>query len=117
MHDFTLGHMITPISSHDPLFWLHHAGLDRGWTVWQQLCGRGGDATRRCGTAASPLGYRPLPPDPKLWVQSEDPRWALRHADARTPDHGVRRLWTPRLRGRGRAAAHLVRVSHASLLG
>ena len=63
-----------------------HAGLDRGWAVWQQeqLCGRGGDATRRCGTAASPLGYRPLPPDPKLWVQSEDPRWALRHADART---------------------------------
>ena len=84
VHDFTLGHMITPISSHDPLFWLHHAGLDRGWAVWQQLCGRGGDATRRCGTAASPLGYRPLPPDPKLWVQSEDPRWALRHADART---------------------------------
>lgn len=44
MHDFTLGHMITPISSHDPLFWLHHASLDRGWAVWQQLCGRGGDA-------------------------------------------------------------------------
>ena len=74
VHDFTLGHMITPISSHDPLFWLHHAGLDRGWAVWQQLCGRGGDATRRCGTAASPLGYRPLPPDPKLWAQSEKTR-------------------------------------------
>ena len=58
VHDFTLGHMITPISSHDPLFWLHHAGLDRGYTVWQQFCARGGDATRRCGSAANPVGHR-----------------------------------------------------------
>ena len=49
VHDFTLGHMVTPISSHDPLFWLHHAGLDRGYSVWQQFCARSGGETRRCG--------------------------------------------------------------------
>ena len=36
----------------------------------------------RCGSTANPIGYRTLSPDPMLWEQTEDPRWALRHAEA-----------------------------------
>lgn len=105
-HGFTLGHMQTPISSLDPLFWLHHAGMDRGWTVWQSRCagpctsagsntttgaGSGSSgasssrrsplrsATKACGSAASPRGYQRRSPRPELWPNSEDPMWATRH--------------------------------------
>ena len=80
-HDYLAGHMTTPISSHDPLFWLHHAGLDRAWTVWQGVCGGCDPAlTTSCGSAASPLGYQRRSPEPKLWSPDENPKWAPRHA-------------------------------------
>ena len=52
-HDYLGGHMITPISSLDPIFWLHHAGLDRHWTVWQRTCGgcERATTTAKCGSA------------------------------------------------------------------
>lgn len=52
--------------------------------MWQQYCDKGGDATRRCGDASNPVGYHTLAPNPALWEQTEDPRWALRHAEARS---------------------------------
>ena len=50
--------------------------------MWQQYCDKGGDAARRCGNASNPVGYRRLEPNPTHWEQTEDPRWALRHAEA-----------------------------------
>ena len=50
--------------------------------MWQQYCDKGGDAARRCGNASNPVGYRGLEPNPTHWEQTEDPRWALRHAEA-----------------------------------
>ena len=82
VHDYTLGHMQTPISSLDPLFWLHHAGLDRGWTVWQSQCGGCSKATLTCGSAASLLGYQRRSPRPELWPKAEYPLWGPQHADS-----------------------------------
>lgn len=28
--------MVTAISPADPMFWLHHANVDRIWAIWQQ---------------------------------------------------------------------------------
>jgi tyrosinase len=35
-HNFIGGHMSGAFSPNDPIFWLHHANVDRAWERWQQ---------------------------------------------------------------------------------
>jgi tyrosinase len=35
-HNFIGGHMAGAFSPNDPIFWLHHANVDRAWERWQQ---------------------------------------------------------------------------------
>lgn len=37
VHRWVGGNMITASSPNDPVFWLHHAAIDRMWTMWQDL--------------------------------------------------------------------------------
>ena len=49
-HTYTSGHMSSGLSSLDPLFFLHHAGVDRGWYRWQDNCAAAsGYTTKQCG--------------------------------------------------------------------
>lgn len=36
VHRWANGSMITASSPNDPVFWLHHATIDRMWTLWQE---------------------------------------------------------------------------------
>ena len=48
-HTYTSGHMSSGLSSLDPLFFLHHAGVDRGWYRWQDNCAAAsGYTTKQC---------------------------------------------------------------------
>ncbi|KAJ9458308.1 Tyrosinase [Diplonema papillatum] len=38
-HNFIGGHMKTMQSPYDPLFWIHHANVDRLWAIWQDYHG------------------------------------------------------------------------------
>jgi tyrosinase len=58
-------------STNDPLFFLHHAGLDRLWAMWQEL-----DTKTRLYDISSPQGSTgpPFgPPSPPLKL--ETPMW------------------------------------------
>lgn len=35
-HNFVGGHMSSALSPNDPVFWLHHANVDRIWDTWQR---------------------------------------------------------------------------------
>ncbi|MBL4684654.1 MAG: tyrosinase family protein [Nannocystaceae bacterium] len=35
-HNFIGGHMASGFSPNDPVFWLHHANVDRLWSIWQE---------------------------------------------------------------------------------
>lgn len=39
LHVWVLGYMVTLRSSFDPIFWCHHANVDRQWWIWQQKHG------------------------------------------------------------------------------
>jgi tyrosinase len=39
IHQFVGGEMSTFLSPHDPIFWLHHANIDRIWRSWSELHG------------------------------------------------------------------------------
>jgi len=50
-HTYTSGHMTSGLSSLDPLFFIHHAGVDRGWYKWQDNCASAsGYTTKQCGS-------------------------------------------------------------------
>lgn len=36
VHRWANGNMITASSPNDPVFWMHHASIDRMWTLWQE---------------------------------------------------------------------------------
>jgi hypothetical protein len=36
VHRWVNGNMITGSSPNDPIFWMHHAAIDRMWTLWQE---------------------------------------------------------------------------------
>eukprot|EP01094_Clydonella_sp_ATCC50884_P025175 TRINITY_DN6515_c0_g1_i4.p1 TRINITY_DN6515_c0_g1~~TRINITY_DN6515_c0_g1_i4.p1 ORF type:complete len:329 (-),score=56.25 TRINITY_DN6515_c0_g1_i4:296-1282(-) len=37
VHMFLAGSMLASTSPNDPLFWLHHANIDRLWSLWQKM--------------------------------------------------------------------------------
>ncbi|MEH1128206.1 tyrosinase family protein [Micromonospora sp. CPCC 206061] len=37
VHRWAGGNMITASSPNDPVFWMHHAQIDRMWTLWQDI--------------------------------------------------------------------------------
>jgi tyrosinase len=41
-HNMIGGNMVDLTSPNDPLFWLHHANVDRLWAVWQDYRGHSG---------------------------------------------------------------------------
>ncbi len=36
VHRWVAGNMVTASSPNDPVFWMHHAAIDRMWSIWQQ---------------------------------------------------------------------------------
>ena len=92
-HNFVGGHMMGVFSPNDPLFWLHHANVDRIWANWQR------NLLRRTGgahpddwplpTETSPLSGDPAPYGHRIddlmwpWVGDFAPAF---HSTSGTPD-------------------------------
>jgi tyrosinase len=58
-------------SINDPLFFIHHAGLDRVWALWQEM-----DTSRRLHDAGPPNYEKepvPLSLDSMIWVGAFGP--------------------------------------------
>lgn len=36
VHRYVYGNFVTSSSPNDPVFWMHHAQIDRMWTIWQE---------------------------------------------------------------------------------
>lgn len=75
-HNFIGGHMSQAFSPNDPVFWLHHANVDRLWANWQarRLATVPGSKPRDHyppSTQLSPFDLKPAPPGHRL----EDPMW------------------------------------------
>lgn len=64
-HNFVGGHMAGGFSPNDPIFWMHHANVDRIWAAWQerflQEIGGGHPDDWPSPTEASPLDGNPAP--------------------------------------------------------
>ena len=64
-HNFVGGHMAGAFSPNDPVFWMHHANVDRIWARWQArfLADAGGAHPDDwpVGTERSPLDGEPAP--------------------------------------------------------
>lgn len=64
-HNYVGGHMAGAFSPNDPVFWMHHANVDRIWANWQrrfldaEAVGHPGDWPAH--TETSPLDGRPAP--------------------------------------------------------
>lgn len=73
-HRWIGGHMATRLSPNDPIFWLHHAQVDRLWALWQKNIGTGESGYPN--TNLDPQGNE-IPPGHKLfdrmwpWVAEE----------------------------------------------
>jgi tyrosinase len=63
-HNFIGGHMARAFSPNDPIFWLHHANVDRIWANWQR--NRLQDAPSSTHTDHWPLADEPSPIDGRL---------------------------------------------------
>ncbi|KAF2429780.1 Di-copper centre-containing protein, partial [Tothia fuscella] len=61
------GEMMDPFNSlNDPLFWLHHTGMDRMWSLWQEV-----DPAKRAMDVGGPSGFFDLAPlklETSVWV-------------------------------------------------
>ena len=65
-HRFIGGHMGGAYSPNDPIFWLHHANVDRIWAQWQKFqLGIGGSHPRSADyppiTQSDPWNNDPIP--------------------------------------------------------
>jgi tyrosinase len=58
-------------SVNDPLFWMHHTGMDRMWALWQEQ----DPATRAMdvGTASSMFDLAPLKNETPVWMGAMAP--------------------------------------------
>ncbi|OPG06521.1 hypothetical protein B1R27_17105 [Streptomyces sp. GKU 895] len=75
-HNFIGGHMSGAFSPNDPVFWLHHANVDRLWATWQ---------TRRLAAVpgSKPKDHYPPPQQPSPSTGKPQP-----------PGHGLNdRMW------------------------
>lgn len=75
-HNFVGGHMSGAFSPNDPVFWLHHAGVDRLWANWQarRLAAVPGSKPEDHYPPAaqpSPLDGEPAPPGHRI----DDAMW------------------------------------------
>lgn len=71
VHMYVGGHMgDTLISPNDPVFWLHHANVDRLWARWQEVCP---------SAEYEPLNVPNLPPG----VDGDEPLWGFNGPTAR----------------------------------
>lgn len=81
-HNFIGGNMSDPMfSPNDPMFWLHHANVDRLWHVWQtnMLTQHGGSHNDHYPppSEANPWNGSPVPPghrrNDEMWPWVDDP--------------------------------------------
>ena len=63
VHRWVGGNMVSAASPNDPIFWLHHANIDRLWVTWQRqhpgspyLPNGGGPLGHNLNDAMSPFG-------------------------------------------------------------
>jgi tyrosinase len=80
VHLWVAGHMgDVPMAPNDPVFWLHHANIDRLWAIWQ---------TRHPDLADQ------YPPDPDIAAALPDNPNALRADQPMLPWDAVGKVWT-----------------------
>ncbi|MCO6434795.1 tyrosinase family protein [Nitrosomonas nitrosa] len=76
VHRWVVGAMITASSPNDMVFWLHHAAIDRMWTLWQKknpaLDPYVGSATLGHGLTDTMIFHDPG--DPAPWVGTATPQ-------------------------------------------
>lgn len=76
VHRWVVGAMITASSPNDMVFWLHHAAIDRMWTIWQKrnpaLDPYVGSATPGHGLTDTMIFHDPG--DPVPWVGTATPQ-------------------------------------------
>jgi hypothetical protein len=112
IHDWIGGSMAAGASPNDPVFWLHHANIDRIWAVWQRTYGiwsyapRSGDGPaghglddamspwQREAVAPTPRGVLPVPPrydtdPPSRYVPFDRPVGGLKAGEILTPKEMV----------------------------
>src|SRR5690606_18213065 len=52
------GTMLKMTSPNDPVFWLHHAAIDRLWSIWQEVRTAPDFLGPSTGTTPAPIGHR-----------------------------------------------------------
>jgi hypothetical protein len=67
------GSMNTMASPNDPVFFLHHANVDRLWESWQQV---NGVTNMPTDIAQAPLMVFGVPASSTLWLESMGVRYA-----------------------------------------
>ena len=80
VHRWAGGSMITASSPNDPVFWMHHAQIDRMWTLWQEI----NPALPKYVHTNDFAGHRPddtlifaRPGDPAPWTGTGTPNQLL----------------------------------------
>lgn len=58
LHVWVSGYMLTLRSSFDPIFWCHHANVDRQWWIWQQKFGNSTIPTEQRDFTCQPFSFQ-----------------------------------------------------------
>ncbi len=83
-HNFVGGHMSGGFSPNDPIFWLHHANVDRAWERWQQArLAQAPNSSREdhypAADTPAPWNGRPAPMGQYLEMTDDQPFWTVRY--------------------------------------